>query len=47
MIKKRWKSSDLFTIVLVNKKIGVSLYKTKIDDEKCGCIVNGNPFRGM
>mgnify|MGYP001750612785 CR=1 FL=1 len=31
----------------VNKKIGVSLYKTKIDDEKCGCIVNGNPFRGM
>ena len=20
---------------------------TKIDDEKCGCIVNGNLFRGM
>ena len=25
--KKRWKNSDLFTIVLVNKKIRVSLYK--------------------
>ena len=47
MIKKKWKNLDSFTHVLVNKKIGVSLYKTKIDDEKCGCIVNGNPFRGM
>ena len=27
MIKKRWKNSDLFITVLVNKKIRVSLYK--------------------
>ena len=26
---------------------GLKYKITKIDDEKCGCIVNGNLFRGM
>ena len=49
LLAARGEILDRTGTVLANNTASVSLelYKTKIDDEKCGCIVNGNLFRGM